>query len=91
MFSYADLEERIPSFHPLRKIRKIVNASLAALDAEFAKLYAAEGRPLYRARAAFADGADPLAAEWACYPRDRNSELARAPWVRMVRVLRLQR
>jgi transposase len=27
------------------KIRKIANASLAALDAEFAKLYAADGRP----------------------------------------------
>jgi len=88
LFSYADLEERIPSFHPLRKIRKIVNASLAALDAEFAKLYAAEGRPFYRARAAFAGCANPLAAEWACYPRDLNS---RAPWVRMVRLLRLRR
>jgi transposase len=45
MFSYVDLEERIPSSHPLRKIREIVNAVLAALDAEFAKLYAADGRP----------------------------------------------
>jgi len=45
MFSYVDLEERIPAGHPLRKIREIVNAVLAALDAEFAKLYAADGRP----------------------------------------------
>jgi transposase/IS5 family transposase len=45
MFSYVDLEERIPAVHPLRKIRRIVNAALAVLDAEFAKLYAAEGRP----------------------------------------------
>jgi transposase len=45
MFSYVDVEERIPAGHPLRKIREIVNAVLAALDAEFAKLYAADGRP----------------------------------------------
>lgn len=45
MFSYVDLEDRIPGAHPLRKIRKIVNAALAALDAEFATLYAAVGRP----------------------------------------------
>ncbi len=45
MFSYVDLEERIPAGHPLRKVREIVNAVLAALDAEFAKLYAADGRP----------------------------------------------
>ena len=45
MFSYVDLEERVPAAHPLRKVRKIVNAALAALDAEFAKLYAADGRP----------------------------------------------
>ena len=45
MFSYVDLEERIPVHHPLRKIRDFVNAALVALDAEFAKLYAADGRP----------------------------------------------
>ena len=45
MFSYVDLEERIPVHHPLRKIRDFVNAALAALDAEFAKLYSADGRP----------------------------------------------
>ena len=45
MFSYVDLEERVPAGHPLRKIREIVNAALAALDAEFAKLYSADGRP----------------------------------------------
>ena len=45
MFSYVDLEERIPAGHPLRKIREIVNAALAELDVEFAKLYAADGRP----------------------------------------------
>lgn len=45
LFSYVDLDERIPARHPLRKIRAIVNDALAALDAEFAKLYAADGRP----------------------------------------------
>src|ERR1700752_69137 len=45
MFSYVDLEERVPAAHPLRKIRKIVGAALLALDAEFAQLYAAGGRP----------------------------------------------
>ena len=45
MFSYVDLEERIPVHHPLRKIRDFVNAALEALDAEFARLYSADGRP----------------------------------------------
>jgi len=45
MFSYVDLEQRIPASHPLRQIREFVNAALAALDAEFAKIYAADGRP----------------------------------------------
>src|ERR1700685_3229792 len=45
LFSYVDLEERVPKTHPLRVIRRIVNEVLAALDREFAVLYAAEGRP----------------------------------------------
>jgi transposase len=45
LFSYVNLEERIPARHPLRLIRQIVNAGLAQLDADFAGLYAAEGRP----------------------------------------------
>lgn len=45
LFSYVDLEERIPACHPLRKVRRIVNDALASLDAEFDRLYAAEGRP----------------------------------------------
>ena len=45
MFSYVDLEERIPAGHPLRKIREFVNGALTALTAEFAKLYSADGRP----------------------------------------------
>ena len=45
IFSYVDLEERVPASHPLRKIRAFVNAALAALDDAFAKLYSADGRP----------------------------------------------
>jgi transposase len=45
LFSYVDLEERIPPQHPLRKIRQVVNDALASLDAEFEALYTDFGRP----------------------------------------------
>src|SRR3979411_1224779 len=45
LFSYVDLEARVPAKHPLRVIRRIVNDVLIALDAEFEKIYAATGRP----------------------------------------------
>lgn len=45
LFSYVDLEERIPARHPLRKIRSVVNDALRSLDADFDQLYAGEGRP----------------------------------------------
>jgi hypothetical protein len=45
LFSYIDLEERIPARHPLRKIRQVVNEALASLDTEFAALYTDFGRP----------------------------------------------
>ena len=45
LFSYVDLEDRIPARHPLRKIRTVVNDALRSLDAEFDRLYAGEGRP----------------------------------------------
>ena len=32
LFSYVDVEERVPRNHPLRLIRRIVNEVLAALD-----------------------------------------------------------
>ena len=44
LFSYVDLEERVPARHPLRLIRRIVNDALAGLDAEFAALYTDFGR-----------------------------------------------
>lgn len=45
LFSYVDLDERIPSHHPLRKIRQIVNDALSSMDGDFDRLYAGEGRP----------------------------------------------
>lgn len=45
LFSYVDLDKRVPHNHPLRAMRELVNASLAALDASFEALYAKEGRP----------------------------------------------
>ncbi len=45
LFSYVDLEERIPKSHPLRAIREIANAALSELSADFAALYAPLGRP----------------------------------------------
>jgi transposase len=45
LFSYVDLEARIPARHPLRKIRQVVNEALASLDREFEALYTDFGRP----------------------------------------------
>ena len=44
LFSYVDLDQRVPAKHPLRKIRQLVNDVLASLDAEFSMLYSAFGR-----------------------------------------------
>jgi hypothetical protein len=44
LFSYVDLEDRVPAEHPRRLIRRIVNEVLLALDGEFAKIYADGGR-----------------------------------------------
>ena len=46
LFSYVDVETRVRSDHPLRRIRSIVNETLEALTGEFDALYAAgAGRP----------------------------------------------
>lgn len=45
LFSYVDLEGRVPARHPLRKIRAVVNDALRSLDAELDRLYAGEGSP----------------------------------------------
>ena len=45
LFSYVDLEKRVRRDHPLRSIRSIVNEALAAMERDFAALYAPVGRP----------------------------------------------
>ena len=45
LFSYVDAEARIPANHPLRAMRRLVNAALAGLDATFSGLYENFGRP----------------------------------------------
>jgi transposase len=45
LFSYVDMEARIPARHPLRAMRRLTNAALAELDRAFSALYEACGRP----------------------------------------------
>jgi hypothetical protein len=45
LFSYVDIEARIPANHPVRPIRRIVNEVLTDLDGEFAAMYSGIGRP----------------------------------------------
>jgi len=44
LFSYVDLEKRVPADHPLRLIGDIVTATLVAMSAEFDALYSPFGR-----------------------------------------------
>ena len=44
LFSYVDLEQRVPAKHPLRVIKPIVDDVLHALDLEFERLYEGTGR-----------------------------------------------
>ena len=46
LFSYVDLEDRVPAKHPLRVIREVVNEVLISLDADFAAMYSDIGREL---------------------------------------------
>ena len=45
LFSYVDLEKRVPAEHPLRLVRSVVKEVLAPLDGDFSKAYADSGRP----------------------------------------------
>ena len=45
LFSYLSPEQRVPADHPLRPIRRIVDAALAHLTGEFEALYTDFGRP----------------------------------------------
>jgi hypothetical protein len=45
MFTYAPLERRVPADHLLRAVRKLKDAVLGTLSAEFDALEAVSGRP----------------------------------------------
>ena len=45
MFSYISAEKRVPAEHPLRAIRKLVDAVLEEMSPRFARMYAKVGRP----------------------------------------------
>src|SRR5688572_9390487 len=45
LFSYVDLEARVPAGHPLRAIRAVVDDALGQLSPVLARLYAPIGRP----------------------------------------------
>lgn len=45
LFSYVDIEERVPAKHPLRLIRGIVNDVLVSLSGRFEAHYSSTGRP----------------------------------------------
>src|SRR5271165_4202945 len=45
MFSYINLEQRVPAAHPLRAIRQMVDQALGDLSQHFDTLYARGGRP----------------------------------------------
>lgn len=45
LFSYVSLESRIPSSHPLRPMKVMVDTALKALDRDFDRMYSSEGRP----------------------------------------------
>ncbi|MDQ2946103.1 MAG: IS5 family transposase [Acidobacteriota bacterium] len=44
-FSYVSLEERVPSEHPLRIVRKLVDEIFRTMSKQFDSLYSATGRP----------------------------------------------
>jgi transposase len=45
MFSYIMPEQRVPRDHPLRKVRKMVDAALKEMSPLFNRIYADRGRP----------------------------------------------
>ena len=45
LFSYVQLEDRIPVSHPLRKIRVIADKALKSMDSRLSERYSVHGRP----------------------------------------------
>ena len=54
MFSYVDMESRIGEAHPIRAVRRIVDAALAELEPALSRMYAERGRPVDTAGASAA-------------------------------------
>jgi hypothetical protein len=48
LFSFVQLENRVPRDHPLRTIRRITNEALASLSEQFEAMYAEPGVPRSR-------------------------------------------
>ena len=45
MFSYVDIEKRIPASHPIRKIRTVIDTTIVAIEADIDEQYSSIGRP----------------------------------------------
>lgn len=45
LFSYVSPESRVPKGHPLRPVRKMVDAAMDGLSGHFQRMYAGTGRP----------------------------------------------
>ena len=45
LFSYVDMEDRIPGDHPLRAVGKLVDEVLQKMSGRFSALYSHTGRP----------------------------------------------
>ena len=55
LFSYVDVEARIPAQHPLRAMRRLTNAALSELDPRISALYEGIGRPSIPRPSAFCE------------------------------------
>ena len=47
IFSYVDLEARIPKQHPIRKIQRVVDKALAEIKPELDEMHSTVGRPIH--------------------------------------------
>ena len=45
IFSYVDLESKVPSTHPLRRIRNIFDTAIRRMDSDLTAIYESSGRP----------------------------------------------
>lgn len=45
LFSYVSLEDRVPKHHPLRNIRRLVDAAFEEMEDAFGQMYSPIGRP----------------------------------------------